>query len=184
MAHDDFRSNEKPGEMVRQEEKSDGGINWMSIGILKSLPKSEYVKVEKNLKDVVGELSMSLMHYKFIDGKWDNSGKGKEAVEEKTLNVKKGVKADRKKGAVKEFLPLRDTSFEEENDNKTPKKTINKMKDSSDEEEDSNDEGHEETSEEDSEEGSEDDEEDSEDDDENSFDGQPTQSTNSTSNGN
>ncbi|KAK9155103.1 hypothetical protein Sjap_002583 [Stephania japonica] len=149
---------------------------------LKSLPKSEYVKVEKNLKDVIGELSMSLMHYKFVDGKWVNSGKGKEVVEGKTLNVKSGVKADRKKGTVKEFLPLRDISFEEENDNKTPKKTINKMKDSSDEEEDSNDEGHEETSEEDSEEDSEDDEEDSEDGDENSFDGQPAQSTNSTSN--
>ncbi|KAK9155184.1 hypothetical protein Sjap_002664 [Stephania japonica] len=108
------------------------------------------------------------------------SGKGKEVVEGKTLNVKSEVKADRKKGAVKESLPLRDISSEEENDNKTPKKTINKMKDSSDEEEDFNDEGHEETSEEDSEEDSKDD---SEDGDENSFDEQPEQSANSASNG-
>ncbi|KAK9102539.1 hypothetical protein Sjap_019793 [Stephania japonica] len=113
---------------------------------LKSPPKSEYVKVEKSLKDVIGELSMSLIHYKFVDGKWVNSGKGKEAVEDKALNVKSGVKADRKKGAVKESLSFRDISSEEANDNKTPKKTINKMKDSSHKEEDSNNEGHEETS--------------------------------------
>ncbi|KAK9102986.1 hypothetical protein Sjap_020240 [Stephania japonica] len=110
---------------------------------LKSSPMSEYVKVEKNLKDVIRELSMLIER------------------------------------RVKESLPLGDTSFEEENDNKTPKKTINKMKDSSDKEEDSNDEGHEDTSEEDSEEDSKNDSEvDSEDGDENSSDGQPEQSPN------